>query len=202
MNHRDEVHGEFLEAGAQAAAFLEPTDALLDGAAAPVELLVEAVAPVVGMLVATPRDHDTDRVLMEPGADAPIAVTFVSGDRRGPCTRRSNGLADANPAHDFFELRAFVDLSGRDVDGEGKSVTFSNQVEVAAESAARVAQSVVFGFFGAPFFPPPAAAREARTVDPSTHHRSPSMRPSASSRYCNASRIRSNTWARRQELKW
>src|SRR6267143_1205798 len=145
MNHRDEVHGQLLEAGAQAAALLKPADALLDGAALPIELLVEAVPPVVRMLVTAPRDHAADRMLMEPGADAPIAVAFVSGHRRRPCTRRSDGLTDANPAHDFFELRTFVDLSGRDVDGEGKSVTFSNQVELAAESAARVAQSVVVG---------------------------------------------------------
>ncbi len=52
MNHRDEVHGQLLEARAQTAALLEPAGARLDGAAAPVEVRVRALAQVVRVLVA------------------------------------------------------------------------------------------------------------------------------------------------------
>ena len=84
------------------------------------------------------------------------------------------------------------------MDREGKSVTVSDQVELAPESAARAAQCVVGGFVGAPFFPAPAAERDARTIVPSTHHRSQSMCPSASSRTCNAANTRSYTPDRRR----
>jgi hypothetical protein len=60
---------------------------------------------------------------------------------------------------------------------------------------------VVEGLVGAPFFPAPAAAFAARTELPSTHHKSQSMCPSASSRICRASSTRSKTPCRRQALK-
>jgi len=201
MNHGDEVHRQLLEARAQAAALLEPADALLDGATPTIELGVEAVPAVVGVLVATSRDDDADRMAVKPGADAWVAVALVARHAVRTRPRRSEGLEDANPIHDLFELGALVDLPGRDVDREGESVTVSHQVELAAESAARATQCVVAGLFGAPFFPAPAAAREARTVEPSTHQRSQSMWPSASSRICKAARIPSKTFVRRQELK-
>src|SRR5437867_1777456 len=201
MNHRDEVHSQLLEAGGQTSAFLEPTNALLDGAAAPVELPVEDVAPIVRVLIGASRDDHTNRVATQPSANPGVTVPFVPGDGLRTGARRTDGLGDANSIQDLFELRAVVDLARRDMRGEGESVTVSNQVDLAAESAARVTQCVVVGFFGAPFFPAPAAARDARMDVPSTHQRSQSMRPSASSRICRASRIPSKTFVRRQELK-
>ena len=202
MNHREEVHGELVEAGRQSAALLEPAHALLDGAALPLESLVEAVSAVLGVLVAAAREDDADRVLLQPLADPEVAVTVVAGQALGTGSRRSGWLADAYPVHDLFELSALVDLPGRDMRREGESVTVSNQVELAAGSAARATQCVVSGLLAAPFSPAPAATREARTVEPSAHQRSQSMCPSASSRICRASRIRSKTFVRRQELKW
>src|SRR5204863_4354492 len=97
MNHRDEVHGQLLEPCAQAAALLEPAHALLDGAAPPVELRVEAMAPIVRLLVAASRNHNSDRMAVKPGAgagsynpcrpprspDASAAVRAVGGCGRG-----------------------------------------------------------------------------------------------------------------------
>src|SRR5712692_3641996 len=110
MNHRDEVHGQLFEARAQAAALLEPPHALLDGTTASVELRVEPVPAVVRILVAAPRDDDADRMAMQPRADARVAVALVARDALRPRARRSRELADANPVHDRFELRALVDL--------------------------------------------------------------------------------------------
>ncbi len=66
---------------------------------------------------------------MQPGTDARVAVALVARHGFGTRPRRAERLTDVHSAHDFFELRAFVDLPGRDLDGEGESVTVSNQVE-------------------------------------------------------------------------
>ena len=197
MNHREEVHGQLLESCAQATALLEPADALLDCAPAPVEPAVEPVPAVVRVLVFPSWDHGFDGVSSQPVPDRGEAVALVTRDCLG-----AGASTDSDAVHDFFELRALVDLTRRDVDREGKAVAVSDQVELAPESAARATQRVVEGFLGAPFFPAPAAEREARTIVPSTHQRSQSIAPSASSRTCSASRIRSYTPRRRQELKW
>lgn len=202
MDHREEVHSQLLESCRQAAALLEPTDALLDAAASPIQLLVEAMPSIVLMLVDASWDDTADRMTTQPLPDAREAVAFVASEARRSSASSSRGSADAHAVHDRFEPLGLVDLPRRDVRGEGESATVSNQVELAAESAARAAERVVFGLFGAPFFPAPAAARDARSVVPSTHQRSQSIRPSASSRICSASRMRSNTLVRRQELKW
>src|SRR5260221_5690020 len=196
MNHRQEVDGQLFESRRDPAAFFEPAMALLDGAASPVGFAIEADPSIVRVLVAASGDDRSDRVPAQPLANARRAVTLVPGHRVGALT-----ASDPNPVHDRFELRAVVDLSRRDVGREGDSVTFSNQVDLAPESAARAAQSVVFGLCGAPLFPAPAAAFEARTELPSTHHRSQSMWPSASRRICSASSTRSKTALRRQVLK-
>jgi hypothetical protein len=196
MNHRQEIDGQLLEPGRDAAALFEPAIALLDRAALTVGLAIEPYSAIVRVLVDAPRDDGPDRVASQPPANPLGAVALVSGHRCGTLT-----TTDAHSIHDRFELRAVVDLPRRDVGGEGNSVTFSNQVDFAPESAARAAQSVVVGLARAPLFPAPAAAFEARTELPSTHHRSQSMWPSASSRICSASSTRSNAPWRRQVLK-
>ena len=202
LNHGEEVHGILLETSGHATALLEPADALLDDAAHAIGRLVEAHAAVVRALVRATRDDRPDRMVAQPLTDARVTVALVSGHRSGPGAWPSQRLGDADPVQDRFELRRLVDLPGRDVDREGKAVAVSDQVELAPESAARAPQCVVVGLERAPFFPAPAADFEARTELPSTHQRSQSMYPSASSRICRTSRMRSNTPARRQELKW
>jgi hypothetical protein len=196
MDHRQEVDSELLESGRDTTAFLEPAVALLDCTAAAIGAPVKADASVVRVLVFASRDDRADRMSTQPTADTVGAVALVA--REGHGTAAST---DVDPVHDRFELRALVDLARGDVDREGYSVTFSNQVDLAPESAARAAQSVVVGLTGAPLFPAPAAAFEARTDVPSTHQRSQSIWPSASSRICRAFSTRSNTPSRREELK-
>jgi hypothetical protein len=130
-----------------------------------------------------------------------LAVGLVACNGSGAATRSSEGLPDLHPVHDSFEVLRLVRLPRGDVRREGDSATVSNQVDFAPESAARATQCVVFRLFGAPFLPAPAAALDARIELPSTHHKSQSMYPSSSNRIWSASRIRSNTPSRRQELK-
>ena len=55
MDHRDTVHFQLLELGAQSSVLLEPANALLDAAPAAIELAVEPAPTVVGTLIAELR---------------------------------------------------------------------------------------------------------------------------------------------------
>ncbi len=151
---------------------------------------------MVSFLVRALRDHRLDSVLPEPVTDAGIAVSLVTGK-----ATRTGAPTNPHRIHQPFELRRLVSLSGGDFRGKGQTSAVSNQVQLAAESASRAAQSVVFGLLFAPFLPPPAAARLARIDEPSTHQRSQSIFPSASSRIWSCSRIRSNRPSRCQRPK-
>lgn len=80
-------------------------------------------------------------------------------------------------------MNNFLDVAEDLLDHRDKEVY--NQVDLAPESAARETQGVVLGLFGSPFFPAPAAAREARTDEPSMHQRSQSILPCLSIRKRN-----------------
>jgi hypothetical protein len=98
-----------------------------------------------------------------------------------------------------------VDLPGGDFDGKGSARTVSDHVEFAAKPASRATQCVVGGLVGVPletFLSAPAAARAARTDEPSTHHSSQSMYPWLSSFTCNVSMIAAKTPLLRQRRKW
>lgn len=202
MNHRQEVHGQLLKSRSKTSALLEPADALFHRAAPPVALPVKSLSSVSRPLIRPAWNHGSNCVASQPCPNPRIAVSLVTGYRTGSCARRPDRLPDLHPVHDVFEVLRLVRLPRRDVGREGDSTTVSNKVDFAPESAARATQCVVFGLFGVPFFPAPAAAFEARTELPSTHQRSQSMYPLSSNRIWSASRIRSMTPFRRQELKW
>jgi len=122
MNHRREVHRQPLESGGDPPALLQPAVALLDRAALAAGLAIEADPAIARVLVAAPEDHGPDRVAAQPLADARGAAALVAGERF-----RAPAAADVDAVHDRFEIRALVDLAGRDVGGEGCSVTLSNR---------------------------------------------------------------------------
>ena len=79
-----EVNGQLLESGADAAALLEPADALLDHVPLTISLLIEGHGRVVShLLVVLVRDHRLDAQELEPVADAFDAVTLVAGQLLG-----------------------------------------------------------------------------------------------------------------------
>ena len=157
MNHGQEIHRQLLEPGRHASALLEPTDALLDRAAASVGLAIEPHAAIVGVLGTPSRNHRPDRVSPQPLVNARGALGLVPGHRLGTLT-----TPDLDPVHDRFELRALVDLPRRDVDREGDSVTFSNQVELAPESAAPSPVKRVSTMSSLPSPSTPSASRESQ----------------------------------------
>src|SRR4051812_34218376 len=77
----DDVDGELLVAGAQAAALLEPADHALDPAALAVAGLVEAL---LARLVGARRDDRLDPPPPQPAADARVAVALVPGQLPRP----------------------------------------------------------------------------------------------------------------------
>ena len=138
-------------------------------------------------LIGTLRDDGCNTMASQPATNLGIAVSLVTSQPMG-----TTATPYAYSVYQVFELGALVALSGGDFGGQGQASAVSNQVHFAAESASRAAQTVVCGLSGPPLLPAPAAARDARTEEPSTHQRSQSILPSWSSRTCNRSRMRSN----------
>jgi len=205
-----EVHGQLLEPRADAAEFLEPADALLGDAAPSVCHAVEPDRRVVaGMLVVLMRDDRLDLLSGEPIPHALDAVALVPGELPGlaatspPLPSASDQERDRLP-DDRLGPRRFVDLPRGDFDGQGSARTVSDHVELRSKPAAAAAQRVVGGFVGVAldtFLSAPAAARAARTDEPSTHHSSQSMYPSRSSLTCNVWMIAAKTPLLRQVRK-
>jgi len=132
-------------------------------------------------------------------------VPFVGGQFLRATARTPQALGNGDAVHHRLNLRRFVDLPSRHFDRQRGSVAVSNQVEFRSKPASAAAQSVVGWFVRMPvetFFPAPPAARAARTLAPSMHQRSQSIKPSRSSVICRASMISAKTPSRRHFAKW
>ena len=153
LDHGQEVDSQFLEARADAPAFLDPSHAAFDDASTAVCVTVEGEwsPTMVALLVAALGDDGVDGVVAQPRPDALEAVSLVAGHTAGATARSAHGLWNPHRVHQELELRRFVGLPRRDFDGKRQASAVSNQVEFAPESAARAAQSVVWGLFGPPF---------------------------------------------------
>src|SRR5215212_9976823 len=199
------VNGQFLEARADAAALLQPADALLDHgtlAIGPFVKLHRRVPPrCLRILV---RNHRADALLPEPVADAPCAVGFIPGQLprlfAAPVLPRGD-----ERGHHRFKARRFVHLAAAQFESQRSSLAVSNQMEFGSKPASAAAQSVVGRFVGMTletFLSAPAAARAARTLLPSTHHRSHSIKPRWSSLIWRDSMMRAKTPLLRHLRKW
>ena len=84
LKHPMEVHGQLLEPRADAAEFLQPADALLGDAAAPVCQAVEPDRRVMaGVFVLLVRDDRLDPLSGQPIPHALDAVALVPGELPG-----------------------------------------------------------------------------------------------------------------------
>ena len=211
LKHTKIIDGELFVSGADAAEVFEPANTLLDDAATTVGLTIEFHIRVVpGLFVVFVRDHRFDVRGLEPVADALHAVAFVGSDlaRFVPplsLLPPASDQAGDRLADDRLGSRRFVRFTGGDFDGERGSFAVGDQVEFRSKAASAAAQRVVRRFVGVPLatvFSAPAAARVARTLAPSTHHNSQSIRPRVSSLSCNASTIAAKTPALRQLEKY
>ena len=95
-------------------------------------------------------------------------------------------------------------LPGGHFNRKRSALAVSDQVELRSQPASAVAQRVIRRFVGIAvetFFSAPAAARDARTLAPSTHHNSQSIRPRLSNVTCKASNRAAKTPVHRHSLK-
>src|SRR3990172_7198222 len=201
-----EVDGQFFEACADASRLLHPSDARFDHGASPIRPSIEAHPTVIaGCFVLFVGDHRFDAAGSKPITDTRNAVAFIGGQFLGALARRSQALGDGNAVHHRLDLRRFMDLPGRNLNGQRSAATVSNQVEFRTKPASAAAQCVVCRFIGMPvetFLSAPPAARAARTLAPSMHQRSQSIRPRSSSLICMATTIAAKTPSRRHLAKW
>lgn len=129
---------------------------------------------------------------------------MLSFSNRAP-TRRVKPRRHRDAIHQPFDLRELRDLAGRDPGDEGRAPAASNQAELGFKPASAAAQCVVEGLIGvapAAFWEALAAARQARKLVPSMHHRARSIVPSRSRRIHSALRMRPKARACCQLSKW
>src|SRR5258708_821433 len=199
------MNGQFLETRSDAAALFQPADALLDDGALAIGPLIELHRRIpAGRLVVLVRNHRTDALLFEPVADALHAIAFVAHQLAGLFTASVLPRGDER-GHQRLKARRFVHLASAELEARGSSLAVSNKREFGPNPASAAAQSVVGRFVGMAlktFLSAPAAARAARTLLPSTHHRSQSIRPCWSSLICSVSMMRAKTPFLRQLRKW
>ena len=72
----------------------------------------------------------------QPAADSRVAVAFIPRQASGTLTGPTDRPGDRDALHHRFDLRRFVPLAGRNFDRQGQASAVSNQVELAAPSAA------------------------------------------------------------------
>ena len=207
------VDRQLFETGADAAKLLEPADALFDDCAASVCVAIKSDARVVPRpFIVLVRNDRLNPAATQPGAHPLDAVSLVAGEFPGPVSSPALLAPPSNAAcyglpDDRLGPRRFVDLTRRNLDGERSSRAVSNHMEFRSKPASAAAQRVVRRFVGMAvetFLSAPAAARAARTLAPSTHQSSQSMKPRSSSLICSASMMAAKTPAfrHREQYRW
>src|ERR1041384_2198867 len=202
LHHRQITQRQLFVARRHSAAFLEVAHDTLDDVALPVGHAVEGALPRLGRLVGMVRDDRLHAQDLEHAPDGFPGVGRIAGDLAGDEPGLRPGVGQGYRSEGIFEVPGFVILARTRGGSEGSSVTANDQVELRPKPASRATQCVVRGLCGSPLLPAPAALREARTVLPSTHHRSQSIRPFSSKRTSRRSSTRSQVPSILHLRKW
>src|SRR6266480_4974642 len=121
------MNRQFLEAGSDAAALLQPADALLDHrtlAIGPLVKLHRRIPP--RCLVVLVRNHRADALLLDPVADAPCAVGFVGGQLARLFAASVLPRGDEG-GHQRLKARRFMHLASAQFESQRSSLAVSNQ---------------------------------------------------------------------------
>lgn len=175
-NHPGIVFRGLFEAREYAAILFQPTDEAFDDVTLAVGVAVPLDAAGFAILVALAGDHWLDAGIEEVLVDPLGAITFVASQRQRCNDRLAVAAGEIDAFQERFQSGRFVSLSWRQMEVEGVSVRVAEEVDLRRKAAPAAAESVILGFLGIPFFPPPAAQRAALTMVPSMHHRSESTR--------------------------
>src|SRR5438876_7946031 len=115
------MNRQFLEARSDAATLLQPADTLLDHGTLAIGLLVKLHRRIpprcLGVLV---RNHRADALLLDPVADAPCAIGFVSGQLAGLFATSVLPRGDER-GHQRLEARRCVRVTGPELEGQRSS---------------------------------------------------------------------------------
>src|SRR5262249_50756454 len=145
-------------------------------------------------------NHSSDAAGTQPVAHRRPAVGLVTGQYPWAFSWPAQRLRNGDVIHHRIDTCRFVDLARGDFDRQRSGLAISDQVELRSKPASAAAQRVVGGFVLVPaeaFLSAPPAARAARTLAPSMHHKCQSINPLRSSLICSASTMRANTPSRR-----
>src|SRR2546430_6092509 len=136
------VNRQLLESRADAAAFLQPADALLDDRPLAIRLFVELHCRIpASRLVLLVRNHCKDALLFQPVADALHAVGFVGGELPGLFAASLLPRGDEGCDHRLKALR-FMHLAGAELERQRSSLAVSNQVEFRSKPASAAAPTL------------------------------------------------------------
>lgn len=206
-----EIDRQFFIPRSDAAEVFQPAYALFDHASAAVSFAIKFHRRIPACLfIVLVRDDRLNALSVEPVTQPLDAVSLVAGkllrlvSTPAFLTSPSDQTGYRLPDYRLGERR-FMHLSARHLDGKRSALTVSDQVEFRSKPTSAAAQRVVRRFVGVTldtFLQAPAAARVARTLAPSTHQSSQSIRPHASNLTCNISTTAPNTPSRRHRQKY
>src|SRR5262249_34172549 len=155
--------------GADGPALLEDADGAFHIVPLAVEFLVEVgtAALVEARLVFALGKHGADVVAPGPMAYGVVAVAFVAHQHACAAAGGARAAQHTHAANHGLDAVEVGGLPCRHGGRDDIGVSLARQVQFGGETAAGAPQGVVLGLLGAPLFPPPAAAREARTTEES-----------------------------------
>jgi hypothetical protein len=172
LNHPGIVFRGLLEARENAATFFQPTDEPFDDVTLAVGFSVPLDTANFAVFIALAGDHWLDASIQEVLVDPRGAITLVACQSQRSDDRLAVAAGEVDAFQERFQSGRFVGLSWRQMEVERVSVRVAEEVDFRRKAAPAAAESVIFGFLGVPFFPPPAAQRAALTMVPSMHQSS------------------------------
>ena len=159
MEHAEVVDGGLFEATEDPAEFFQPADEAFDHVAAAIGFAVEVGVGFGVGLVSFLGDDRFDSVQFELFDDGTAAIGLVTRQGVGLDPILARGIVDLRRFPQLIEQLSLVSLTGAEFKAQRQSVPFADCVDFRGESPPRATERMIRGFFGIPFFPPPAAHR-------------------------------------------
>ncbi len=142
MKHGEVVFGAFFITGRNPTKLLEPIHEALNQVAGTVEGAIERTRPVFIDFV---RNRCANAMPTQIGANAPIAIAFVSDQALGAAFGLSSDGPLDTGLHEGFKHDALMALSSRQDEGEGLAMALRPDVDLGTEPALTTTQSFWLG---------------------------------------------------------
>jgi hypothetical protein len=155
FNHASVILRGLFKTRKDAATFFQPANESFDDVALTVCFTVPFDAAGIAILVALAGDHRLDAGVEEVLVDPRGAITLVARQHQRFGDRLIVAASKVDAFQERFQSGRFVILTSRQMKVEGISVGIAEEVDLRRKPAPAAAESVIVGFFGIPFFPPP-----------------------------------------------